>query len=193
MLLLADHLTAFGFLGHSRSRPLCVCRSAGRLQPESEGDLWQRGLSTLQMMWESHTADTLLSSNSPSVTQSKESDTRTRQSSWLYFAHVFFMKLLTHLNQLVPSRGMTFLSPTQNQNIQESPNPITVIKGYLSLCHAEKLYFFNWNFYFYLTLLGPVFFILPSILPILTSDFLSLFYILQRCTLFSLLIYYHVQ
>ena len=29
MLLLADHLTAFGFLGHSRSRPLCVCRSAG--------------------------------------------------------------------------------------------------------------------------------------------------------------------
>lgn len=124
---------------HSRSRPLCVCRSAGRLQPESEGDLWQRGLSTLQMMWESHTADMLLSSNSPSVTQSKESDARTRQSSWLYFAHVFFMKLLTHLNQLVPSRGMTFLSPTQNQNIQESPNPVTVIKGYLSLCHTEKL------------------------------------------------------
>ena len=82
---------------------------------------WRRSVT----LWTEHTADdvgkphadTLLSSNLPSGMQSKESDARTRQSSWLYFAHVFFMKLLTHLNQLVPSRGMTFLCPTQNQNI----------------------------------------------------------------------------
>lgn len=68
------------------------------------------------------------------------------------------MKSLALLNQLVPSRGMIFLSPIQNQNIQESPNLIALIKV---ICPVIlKNYNFSVEIFSSLTLLCQAFFIL---------------------------------
>lgn len=69
--------------------------------------------------------------------------------------HCCLMKSLPHLSQLVPSRRMAFLSPTQNGSTQKSSNLIVALnKGYLSFWCTEKLWFFSWDFsHFYLTLL----------------------------------------
>lgn len=51
------------------------------------------------------------------VVKSKE-HVRARQSSWLYFAHVY--EAACTFKPVVPSRRMPFLSPTQRWNIQVS-------------------------------------------------------------------------
>ena len=115
-----------------------------------------------------------LSTNLQSAMQSKESHMRTRQSSWLYFPHVFFMRLLAHLNQLVPSRRMTFLSPKSKYT------GVSKSSGFNKRLFVPLLY---WNIvifqlkFLFLTLLYQVFFILQSVLPILKSDFWVYYFI----------------
>lgn len=144
-------LPALPFPGYPWGRALCVRRSARRVQPESQGDLPHGRLSTPSC---GSTCDWHHSWAKPyNHGKSKKYNSRTRQSPGLDSSGL--MTSLPHLNQLVPSRRMAFLSPTQNWNTQKSSNLIVALnKGYLSFWCTEKLWFFSWDFsHFYLTLL----------------------------------------
>jgi hypothetical protein len=116
-------MTTFPHPGYSWGRALCICRSTRRVQPESKGDLWHGGLSTRRRCKNTWWQFSIIIQSWWKVRKKTQ-----EQSPGLSFAHIFSVKSLAHLNQLVPSRRMAFLSPTQNWNTKEPPNLIALNK-----------------------------------------------------------------